>query len=359
MSRSIRKKTRFFGFSFMLFRFIIVLILTSLNIYAQKKDFVIGFGSCLDQNLPTNFLNNILLQKPDIFIFMGDNIYHDSFDPLEKVPEYKKFNSIPQIQTLKQTSKILATWDDHDYGVNDVGAEYEKKDLSQKIFLDAFDEPKDSFRYKRKGIYDSYVFQVHSKNVQILILDTRYFRTSLKRKSFLGLEYNGYVPNFDPNATILGDEQWRWLDSELDKPADLRILVSSIQFHNDKHRFEKWGNFPKEKQKLIELLKFKSIRGLIILSGDRHIGEFYLIQEKGLPPTYEITSSPLNKELGFFPLEPFHPDRIGNFIHESNFGILRFAPKGNDLEISMELHSKRGLVLNIKKLLSELQKVIE
>lgn len=343
----------------MFFHFIIIFILTNLSLYAQKKDFVIGFGSCLDQNLSVSFLDNLLAQKPDIFIFMGDNIYHDSLDPSEKIPEYKKFNSFTQIQNLKKTSKILATWDDHDYGVNDIGADYEKKDLSQKIFLEAFDEPKDSVRFKRKGIYDSYLFQIHGKNVQILILDTRYFRTPLKRKSFLGIEYNGYIPNPDPNATILGDEQWKWLDLELNKPAELRIIVSSIQFHNDKHRFEKWGNFPKEKQKFLELLRFKGIKGVIILSGDRHIGEFHLIQEKGLSPIYEITSSPLNRELGFPAIEPYHPDRIGNFIQDSNFGILRFSPKGTDLEVSMELHSKNGLVLNIKKLLSELQKIIE
>lgn len=343
----------------MIFRFTLVVILLYLPIYSQKKEFVIGFGSCLDQNLPVNFLDALVAQKPDIFIFMGDNIYKDSLDPTEKIPEYKKMISLPQIQALKKTSKILATWDDHDYGVNDIGGDYEKKDLSQKIFLEAFDEPKDSIRYKRKGVYDSYYFQFSGKDLQIILLDTRYFRTPLKRKSFLGFEYGGYIPNDDPSASILGEEQWRWLDSELSKPADLRIIVSSIQFHNDKHKFEKWGNFPREKQKFLELLKFKTTKGVIILSGDRHIGEFHLIQEKGLSPIYEITSSPLNRELMFPAIEPFHPDRIGNFIQESNFGILRFTPKGNDLEISMELHSRKGLFMSIKKLLSELQKVVE
>ena len=343
----------------MILRFILATIITCFPIHAQKKEFIIGFGSCLDQNLPTSFLDKLIEQKPDIFIFMGDNIYKDSLEPKDKIPEYEKFNKIPQVKWLKKNSRVLSVWDDHDYGINDIGAEYEKKEISQKIFLEAFDEPKDSIRYKRKGIYDSYSFQFSGKNFQIILLDTRYFRTPLKRKSFLGFEYGGYIANEDPSASILGEEQWNWLDTELSKPADLRIVVSSIQFHNDKHRFEKWGNFPKEKQKFLELLKFKTTKGIIILSGDRHIGEFHVIKEKGLPPIYEITSSPLNRELSFPAIEPFHPDRLGNFFQESNFGILRLIPKGKDLNISMELHLRTGLVIQHIVSLSELYTVLE
>jgi len=328
-----------------------------LPLLAQKKELVIGFGSCLDQNLPTQFLDKLIAQKPDIFIFMGDNIYKDSLNPKDKIPEYEKFNKIPQVKWLKKNSKVLSTWDDHDYGVNDVGGEYEEKALSQKIFLEAFDEPKDSIRWKRKGVYDSYTTNFSNKVIQILILDTRYFRGPLKKEKFLFWE-KGYIPNENP-IPVLGEEQWRWLELELDKPADLRILVSSIQFHNEKHRFEKWANFPKEKQRMLDLLKFKNIKGLIILSGDRHIGEFHLIKEKNLPPIYEITSSPLNREINFPIVEPFHPDRLGNFFQESNFGILRFTPKEKDLEISMELHFRTGLILKNVVSLSELQKILE
>lgn len=35
--------------------------------------------------------------------------------------------SQPGYIKLKKTTKILATWDDHDYGANDAGAEYPKK----------------------------------------------------------------------------------------------------------------------------------------------------------------------------------------------------------------------------------------
>jgi alkaline phosphatase D len=338
---------------------LIIVLLGTIEVSAQKKEMVIGFGSCLDQDLPAPLLDKLILQKPELFIFMGDNIYKDTTEPKEKISEYEKFKKIPQVQWIFKNTKVLSTWDDHDYGLNDSGGEYENKSQSQKIFLETFDEPKDSPRWTRKGIYDSFFAQFSGKTIQFIILDTRYFRGPLKKKKILFWERGGYIPNEEEGVTMLGEEQWKWLDLELNKKADLRILVSSIQFHNDHHRFEKWGNLPREKQRMLELLKFKNTKGLIFLSGDRHIGEFHLIKEKGLPPIYEITSSPLNREVPFPIQEPFHPDRMGNFFQESNFGIIRLIPIGKDLDIFMELHLRTGLVVKHQVKLSDLEKLIE
>ena len=42
--------------------------------------------------------------------------------------------------------QIIGTWDDHDYGLNDAGKEYDGKDFSQQLMLDFLDEPSDSLR---------------------------------------------------------------------------------------------------------------------------------------------------------------------------------------------------------------------
>ena len=75
----------------------------------------------------------------------------------------------------------MAVWDDHDYGENDAGLEYPQKAESQQIFLDFLNEPGDSVRRKSPGIYDSIILGPDGKRVQFILLDTRYFRTSLKR----------------------------------------------------------------------------------------------------------------------------------------------------------------------------------
>jgi alkaline phosphatase D len=55
--------------------------------------------------------------------------------------KYKKLSDKPEFQAFKKSTKILATWDDHDYGWNDIGRHYNKKIESKDIFLDFFDEP--------------------------------------------------------------------------------------------------------------------------------------------------------------------------------------------------------------------------
>jgi hypothetical protein len=46
----------------------------------------------------------------------------------------------------KVISQIVGTWDDHDYGLNDAGKEFEGKDVSQQLMLDFLDEAPDSPR---------------------------------------------------------------------------------------------------------------------------------------------------------------------------------------------------------------------
>ena len=102
------------------------------------------------------------------------------------------------------------------------------------------------------------------------------------------------VPDNDPNKTLLGKKQWEWLSNKLDENADIRIIASSIQIIAEGHGFEKWGNLPREKKKLYDLIDSKKIKDIIFLSGDRHAGGIY--KEKTTKGTmlYEITSSSLN-----------------------------------------------------------------
>jgi alkaline phosphatase D len=55
-----------------------------------------------------------------------------------------------------------------------------------------------------------------------MAIDTR----SREEKDRLGL-VGWYIPHADPSTTILGEEQWEWLEQPLRQPADLRIIASS------------------------------------------------------------------------------------------------------------------------------------
>jgi alkaline phosphatase D len=94
---------------------------------------------------------------------------------------------------------------------------------------------------------------------------------------------------------MLGEAQWAWLAERLREPADLRLVVSSIQVLAEGHGWERWGNLPGERARLFDLIGATGANGVVLLSGDRHIGGLYR-EPAGVPyPLTEITSSGINQ----------------------------------------------------------------
>jgi len=228
------------------------------------------FGSCLDTH-EHPMLDRALTLPRDLFIFMGDNVYADKGGIPMMQEKYALLKNSRFFRGLKN-KPILATWDDHDFGLNDGGSEYPQKKEAQAEFWNWLDEPADSPRRQQEGVYHSQSFGPSGKRVQVILLDTRYFRSSLKKvpkdKAMLG---GTSVPTDDESTTILGMTQWAWLEKVLQEPAELRIVVSSIQFAPEAHGGECWANFPHEQKRLLSLLKSQTA---LVLSGDRHWCEF-------------------------------------------------------------------------------------
>ena len=143
----------------------------------------IAFGSCATQARPQPIWDAVVATRPELTLLLGDNIYGDTLDMDVMRAKYAKLAAMPGFQLLRKTCPILATWDDHDLGANDAGGDYPKKDESQKVFLDFFGDPADSPRRHRPGVYDAKVFGPEGKRVQVIMLDTRYFRSPLKTES--------------------------------------------------------------------------------------------------------------------------------------------------------------------------------
>ncbi len=271
-------------------------IIASFYGWSQQKETVIAFGSCSDENRPQELWPEIVKQKPILWIWGGDNIYADSGDTLNLKARYTKQKSDPGYQQLLKTCPITGTWDDHDYGMNDGGKNWPHKDDCKLMELRFLDFRKDNPVWSHPGIYNSMMLHEGKEEIKIINLDTRYFRDTVYKVFYKpeGTEKKEY--KYEPNLTgdVLGEAQWKWLESELkNSKASLNIINSSIQFLAEEHRFEKWANFPAARKRMLDLLA-KLKKNVIIISGDRHISEFSKINLPELDfPLYDFTSSGL------------------------------------------------------------------
>ncbi len=317
----------------------------------------IGLGSCAKQDRPQPIWDAVLAAKPEIFVLLGDNIYGDTQDMAVMKRKYDQFAAVPGFAKLRETCPILATWDDHDYGVNDGGKEYPKRRESQQVFLDFFAEPADSPRRGRDGVYDVQTFGPPGKRVQFILLDTRSGRDLLKDNTNKTKGAGPYMPDPDPAKRILSDEQWAWLEARLREPAELRIICSSIQFVVDEHGWEKWGNFPAERQRMVNLIRDTKANGVVFVSGDRHLAELSKMADAGVPyPLYDLTASSLNQPHG----RPGEQDpsryRIGRMYQQANFGLINIDWSANDPAINFQILDVAGkVVIDHTARLSELR----
>lgn len=293
----------------------------------------IAFGSCAKQWEPQPIWRTIAAQDPDLFLFLGDAIYGDwdgkeVFVPTEETlqRDWSRLGSNPDFSRFRERTPILATWDNHDYGKHDGGAEFTLKEESKRIFLDFFREPSDSERRNRPGIYDSFVAGPKGKRVQIILLDCRTFKDpylkderTKEEKAELGIR-GQYLPNMDPNATLLGAAQWSWLEAELERPAELRLICSGVQVVANEKAMEEWENFPLERQRLFDLIGRTGANGVVFLSGNVHFAEISQTDE-GPYPLIDFTASGMTHiDPGYASLR--NNRRTAGPLTQENFGLI-------------------------------------
>ena len=308
-------------------------------------DFTLAFGSCDNQDEKNIFWKDIEQNQSDVWIWGGDLVYGESKHMKSFISAFQKQKQNADYQDFIKRTKVLGVWDDHDYGVNDGGVEHPDKKEAQQLFLDFFDVPKDDPRRKKEGTYFSETFKAEEgKSIKVILLDTRYFRTSLTEDKKTKKRYK---PNEYGEGTMLGETQWNWLNKELkDSKADFNIIVSSIQFLAYEHGFETWANMPHESDKLKNMIRESGAKGTIILSGDRHISEISKVDVKGLAyPLYDFTSSGLTHS--YEKSKETNPLRVSKLITVVSFGLLKFDFDKNT--VLMEIRGANDTLLDSVK----------
>jgi alkaline phosphatase D len=296
----------------------------------------IAFGSCNDQTKPQHIWNAVLASRPDLFLFAGDNVYarEQPWSAARLAQAYAQQALSPAFARLRQTVPHMATWDDHDFGQNDGGADFPHKQAAKDEFLRFWAVPASDAVRQREGVYSAKLIGPKGQRVQVIMLDTRWFRSELRLTDQRGVAgKERFVPDTDPSKTMLGSTQWAWLEAQLREDAQVRLIVSSVQVLAEGHGWERWGNLPLERQRLFDLIARTQARGVLFLSGDRHIGALYRETQNVPYPLLDLTSSGLTH--AWKNAAESGPNRLNNLVRELHFGTVGFDWRAGRLTLAL------------------------
>ena len=350
--------------------FLTILLLSNFSMQSENC-LKLAFGSCFkDHGFESGqIFDEISKNNPDAFIWLGDIAYLDM--PQMSSDFMKWYNEKDQIKRLRikwessvndhyylnfknkiGKENIYSIWDDHDYGTNDGDKNWHMKDIFKKLFLEYMEEPENSPRWKRNGLYESYRF---SKDIQLILLDNRYNQMPIEE-----------AKNADFQDSF-GEEQWEWFEQQIfNSDAKIIIIGSGVQFVDtyksvileDQRGFE--HIYPDSTKRIYEILRRYKKSGVFFQSGDIHIGEINIDEcsEKILGyKVIDFTSSGLSHSIQNDPIHYYAKPLQKLLWHQTlvsehgtywdhNFGILNICPdkKNNDYTIKMQIHGYNGLV---------------
>lgn len=214
--------------------------------------------------------SSMLKLNPDFFIQTGDTIYYDRKKPLSKTKDLARYrwNRMYALPYQREFHNRIPTYwmhDDHDLLVDDCEPGDTYGELTWQDGIDLWDEnipqsekPYRTFRW--------------GKDLQIWLPEVRYYRSPKKMKD-------------GPEKSILGKEQWAWLEETMEtSDATFKLYVSPTPVvgpdrknKNDNHANK---GFSHEGQRLRNLLS--GIPGTFVINGDRHWQYHSIDPETGL-----------------------------------------------------------------------------
>lgn len=303
-------------------------------------------GSCLDEEKgPSKALMSLPGENADLFLMVGDNVYGDrdgraytnnQADLDELKESFADLALREDFIKVRQSVPMMVSWDDHDYGANDSGKEFPFRGLAERIH-EVFWGLEDQDVGQWPGTYYARTFGPEGQRTQVIMLDTRFFRSGLTPTDEWGVKgKERYIPAPDGSMQdMLGSVQWTWLENQLRQPADIRLIASSIQVMPTAHGFEAWSTMPEERQRLFDMIEKTNATGVVFLSGDRHTAFVY--EEDGILPytANELTSSSLNVS---FQSESNEVDvrQVGAGFAPENYGTVEIDWAARTLQLKIK-----------------------
>lgn len=282
------------------------------RIYNSELLTRICFGSCNNQNLPQEFWKNIEKTNPNLWVWLGDNIYADYASPEQRRDEYISLQKNRFYERFAGNIPMVATWDDHDFAYDNSDGSYQEKESSQDAFCDFLRLSQQHVLRHSQGVYQSFVYGSRdNRRVHLILLDLRYFKAE---------------------DQLLGEAQWQWLTRELmSSPGDLILIGSSLAVLSEYTGFglEGWAAYKTERKRLFDLLDICQ-QPVLLISGDRHYTELSCKSLRSGKMLYEFMASGLTHNT---PVGLPNTYRIVGRAGENNFG-----------QIDIQWHDERVLV---------------
>ncbi len=266
--------------------------------------------------------------KPQLLLLLGDNIYLEEgeFGNVPKIEaKYQRLLLSEPFRRLYDSGRILATWDDHDFGENNSDSDYKFRPQSYAAFKKMWTHNP----APPKGLPDSLAFRKDFKGIRILVPDVRSFRR---------------IPGKE-GAGMFGKEQLQWLRQEIAGAGNkIVVFASGTQVLSDRDDSEALRSYPEEFKALIEALEQRKSPS-IILSGDRHYAELLQSRTPNDVVLFEATSSPIAAEFRRPSDIGTESERIALVAEKRNFGLLHIPEKGEKGAIRVEIRGEHNEVL--------------
>lgn len=291
----------------------------------------VAFGSCArfqsDREQP--IWRSIAAMEPDLFLWLGDNVYGDTYDPTVLAEEYRRQRDVASLQPLLRGVPQLAVWDDHDFGLNNHDRTSPVRDAALTVFRQYWSNPAYGTA-TAPGVF----FQIAHSGIDWYFIDCRSYRDP------------NDLPD-GPGKTMLGSEQLEWLKRGLAaSSAPFKVIVSGSGWSAAKGSGgDSWASYRTERDALFDWIMANDVAGVVLVSGDTHVGELNCIprSDAGGYDLYDLVSSPLAQlpETSWMNRRP--ELRIRNvFARSENFGVLDIDATRADPTLRFTLFDIRG-----------------
>lgn len=290
----------------------------------------VAFGSCARYAVSPKqpVWDGMAGHEPDLFLWLGDNIYGDSLRAESLREEYRRQLSVPNLEPIQSRASQLAIWDDHDFALNDSDRRNPVRDQALAAFRDYWANPAYGLP-DAPGVFFRHAFGP----LDLFMLDNRYDRSPAEDPD-------------GPEKTALGFAQRQWLFDELRASrAPFKIIASGQGWTEAKGPGQQsWSAYLYERALILDFIRSNRITGVILLSGDTHVAELNAL--RGGTDGYDLiecVSSPLAQETAMSWLNYRPVPRLRQvYSGGPNFGLLDFDLSQADPVVRITVHNTQG-----------------